>query len=88
MIKRFGGFLLGMVIMLFILGRYSDKNNPSKSLVAYITEDGILQAIIYVVLIVLASILIGVEGKSKKDYSKFFYNVLVKLFGDPKWKKL
>lgn len=85
MIKRIGEFLLGIVILFLILGRYGDKNHLMKPLVAYITGNGTLQIIIYVVLIILAFKFIG--GKSK-DYSKFFYNVLVKLFGDPKKTKL
>lgn len=81
MIKRIGEFLLGIIIVFLILGRYADGNHPGKPLVGYITGNRILEAIIFIVLIVLAFRLIG--GKSK-DYSKYFYNLLVKIFGDPK----
>ncbi|MDQ2720244.1 MAG: hypothetical protein M3Z26_10875 [Bacteroidota bacterium] len=85
MIKRIIEFLLGVVVTLFLISSYGDKYNPSKPLVAYITTNKALQISIIIVSIVLAFRLIG--GKSK-DYSKFFYNLFVKLFGDPKRKKL
>ncbi|MGN6196068.1 MAG: hypothetical protein ACTHOB_14100 [Ginsengibacter sp.] len=84
MIKPIAEFLLGVCMVLLLLGKYGDMNHPSKPLVAYITDSGVLQPIIYILLIIFAYRLIG--GKHK-DYSKFFYNLLVKLFGDPQKRK-
>lgn len=78
MIKRIAEFLLGVVMVLLLLGKYGDRTHPMKPLVAYVTGNGILQAIIYIVLILLAYRLIG--GR-RKDYSRFFYNLMVKFFG-------
>ncbi len=78
--KRVFEFLLGIVIVFLILGKYGDETHPTKPLVAYITGNAVIEISIYILLIILAFKFIG--GRSK-DYSKFFYNLLVKLFGDP-----
>ncbi|HET7114981.1 MAG TPA: hypothetical protein VFI29_00730 [Hanamia sp.] len=83
MIRRIAEILLGILIVFLILGKYGDGIHPAKSLVAYITGNAVLQISIYILLIILAFRFIG--GKSK-DYSKFFYSLLVRLFGDPKKK--
>jgi|GEM_PF-3289633 len=80
MIKRIAEILLGIVMVFLILGKYGDKIHPTKSLVAYVTGNAVLPTSIYILLIILAFRFIG--GKSK-DYSKFFYSLLVRLFGDP-----
>lgn len=83
MIKRIAEILLGIVIVFLILGKYGDGIHSPKYLVAYITGNVALQISIYILLIILAFRFIG--GKPK-DYSKFFYNLLVRLFGDPQKK--
>jgi hypothetical protein len=78
--KHFLKFFLGIILVLLILGKYGDKNHPQQPLVSYVTFNLFLEIVIYVLLVVFAYRLIG--GKHK-DYSKFFYNLLIKLFGDP-----
>lgn len=79
--KRIGKFLLGVICVLLILGSYGDGKSSPKPFLAFISDNWIIQIILFILLIVLASKLIG--GKSR-DYSKFFYKLLVKIFGDPK----
>ncbi|HXR83016.1 MAG TPA: hypothetical protein VN722_01820 [Hanamia sp.] len=82
--KRFLEFFLGIILILLILGKYGDKNHHQQPLVSYLSTNLFLEIVIYIVLIFFAFKFIG--GK-KKDYSKFFYNLLVKLFGDPEKRK-
>ena len=78
MLRRIVEFIFGVVIVVFLLASYGDRYHPVKHLIEYITSNGFLQIIIVIALIILAARLIA--GK-KKDYSPFFYNLLVKIFG-------
>jgi L-asparagine transporter-like permease len=81
MLKRISEIIIGIIMVVFLLGSYGSTNSPQKPLIAYLTDNGILQAAIVIALIFLASRLIA--GKSK-DYSKSIYSLLVSIFGDPK----
>lgn len=72
---------IGVLILFSLFARYGDGNTPPKALIWYILTPQLLQGFIWIALIILAYKL--TSGKSR-DYSKFFYNLLVKIFGDPK----
>ena len=73
--------ILGVALTIFLLGSYTDPQTPRKFFVEYLTSDRLLQFLITIGIILLASRLIA--GKPK-DYSRFFYKLLVKIWGDPK----
>lgn len=79
--KRIFEIILGVIIAISLFASYGDEHNSRKLLIGYITTNVLLQIIIAIGLIILASRLIA--GKPK-DYSKFFYNLFVKVFGLPK----
>ena len=82
--KRIFEVVLGLVITVGIFGGYSDGIHPVKHFIEYVTTDAVLQFIFTITLITLASRLIA--GKPN-DCSKFSYNMLVKLFGEPRKRK-
>ena len=82
--KRIFEIILGIGIVIVLLAGYGDGIHPVRHLIEYITSDATFQVIITITLVILASRLIA--GKSK-DYSKLFYNFLVKLFGAPRKRK-
>jgi hypothetical protein len=77
--KRSIEFITGVVIILFLLGRYNNK-----PIVAYITTNIFLEIIIIIGLLIITPRLIA--GK-RKDYSGFFYKLLIKFLGDPSAKR-
>lgn len=79
--KRILEIISGVTITIFLLGSYGDKNNTRKHFIEYLTTNGLLQIIIVLCLLMLASRLIA--GKPK-DYSKTCYKLLVRVFGLPK----
>lgn len=81
MLKRILEIFLGVMIIILLLGSYGDEHNPRKLLIGYLITNRLLQIIVTIGLVILASRLIA--GKPK-DYSRFFYNLLVELFGLPK----
>ena len=82
--KRIFEVVLGLVITVVIFWGYGDGIHPVKHFVEYVTTNVVLQVVLTIALIILASRLIA--GKPK-DYSKFFYKLLVKLFGLPHERK-
>jgi len=78
MVKRIFEFILGVIVAISLFSSYGDQHHSRKLLIGYITSNVQLQNIITIGLIILASKLIA--GKPK-DYSKFFYNLFVKIFG-------
>lgn len=81
MFKRILEIILGVMITMFLIGSYGDEHSSRKLLIGYVTKNGLLQIIIASALVMLAS---GLIAGKPKDYSKFFYNLFVKLFGLPK----
>lgn len=81
MVKRIAAIILGLAIGFSLFMSYSDETHPQKLLIWYLLTPKILQVIVWITLFFVASKL--VYG-SKKDYSKFFYNLFVKIWGDPK----
>jgi hypothetical protein len=81
MVRRVLEIILGLIIGLSLFASYSDDTHESKLLLWYILTPRVLQIIVWIALFFVASRLI--YGKPK-DYSKYFYNLFVKLFGDPK----
>jgi len=81
MLKRIVEIILGIAITICLFVRYSDDNTPDQLMIWHILSAGTLQTIAWITLFLLASRLI--YGKYK-DYSKYFYNLFVKMFGDPK----
>lgn len=81
MLKRIFEIILGIAIGISLFSNYSDENHESQLLIWYLLTPKVLKIIVWVVLFFVASSLIN--GNSK-DYSKFFYNLFDKLFGDPK----
>ena len=82
--KRILEIIAGLVIVVVLFGGYGDGIHPFRHSIEYITSNAVFQFIITIALIILASRLIA--GKTK-DHSKFFYNLLVKLFGAPQKRK-
>ena len=78
--KRIFEIILGIVLVLLVQGGYGDGVHPVKHLVDYVTSNAVLQIILTIAVLILAAKLIA--GKPK-DYSRFFYNLLVKFFGLP-----
>jgi hypothetical protein len=67
-----------MLVIILLVRNYSD-GNFTRSLVDYVMPLQPLKAILNVVVFFTAARLIG--GKTK-DYSQFFYKVMVLIFGD------
>jgi hypothetical protein len=81
MLKRILQIILGLAIGLSLFSMYSDDTHESRLVIWYLFTPKVLQIIVWIALLFLASRL--VSGNSK-DYTKFFYNLFTKLFGDPK----
>ena len=81
MLKRIIQFILGLAITFCLIASYSDDNNPGQLVIWYILSAKTLKVIVWIVLFLLAARLMF--GK-EKDYSKYFYSLFVKMFGDPK----
>lgn len=81
MLKRILEIIIGIAIAICLIASYGDENNPRQLVIWYLLSAKTLQVIIWVVLFLFASRL--VYGKYN-DYSKYFYNLFVKIFGDPK----
>jgi hypothetical protein len=80
--NRYFEILLGIIITLLLLGKYCSAAG-CRSLLSYIIPVALLRPVVFIMLVIVASRLIA--GKPK-DYSKFFYHIMVKVFGDPKKK--
>ncbi len=81
MLKKIFRIILGLALGLSLFAMYSDETHESRLVIWYLLTPKVLQIIAWVVLFFVASRFI--YGKPK-DYSTFFYNLFVKLFGDPK----
>ncbi len=81
MLKRILQITLGLAIGLSLFAMYSDETHDSRLVIWYLLTPKVLKIITWLALFFVAARLIF--GKPK-DYSNFFYNLLVKLFGDPK----
>lgn len=81
MLKRIVEIIFGIAIAVCLFSRYSDDNTRDQLVIWHILSERTLQVITWIFLFFLASRLI--YGKYK-DYSKYFYNLFVKMFGDPK----
>lgn len=68
------------VLIVLLFGTVYSDHNGQRFLIDIIMPYQPFRAILVVVLIFIAYKLID---SKPKDYSKFFYNVLVRLFGDP-----
>jgi hypothetical protein len=77
--RRILEIIVGVIIAIFLISQYSD-NGGSRYLIDYIMPYQPFKGILVFALIIISSRL--VTGKPK-DYSKRFYNLLVRLFGDP-----
>jgi hypothetical protein len=81
MLKRTLEIILGLAIGLSLFVMYSDDTHESRLVIWYLLTPKVLQVIAWIALFFVAGRL--VYGKYK-DYTKFFYNLFIKLFGDPK----
>lgn len=79
--RRIIEIVLGFIIGVSLFSFYSDDNHESKLVIWYLLTPAVLKIIVWIVLFFVASRLMF--GKYK-DYSKYFYNLFVKMFGDPK----
>jgi hypothetical protein len=81
MLKRIIEIIVGMAIALSLFASYSDDTHESRLVIWYLFTPKVLQVIVWIVLFLIASRL--VYGKYK-DYSKYFYTLFTRIFGDPK----
>jgi len=81
MLKRTLEIIAGLALAFCLIASYSDDKTPSQLMIWYILSAKTLQIITWIILFLLASRL--VYGKYK-DYSGYFYNLFVKMFGNPK----
>jgi len=81
MLKRTLEIIAGLALAFCLIASYSDDKNLSQLMIWYILSAKTLQIITWIILFLLASRL--VYGKYK-DYSGYFYNLFVKMFGNPK----
>ena len=77
--RRILEFMVGLLIVLFLLGRYS-HGGVSRPLVDFVMPYPPFKGFIIIALTLINFRLIG--GKSK-DYSGFFFNLPAGLFGKP-----
>ena len=84
MLKRIVEIIFGIAIAICLIASYSDDKNPQQLIIWYVLSAKTLRVIVWIMLFLLASRL--VYGKYK-DYSGYFYNLFVKMFGDPKKKR-
>jgi menaquinone-dependent protoporphyrinogen IX oxidase len=84
MIKRIFEITLGVIIAFTLFANYSDETHKEQLVIWYVLTPKVLKVVAWILLFLLAGRLIF--GKYK-DYSKYFYNLLIKLYGDPKNKK-
>ena len=80
-IKRTVQIVLGVTIAFSLFASYSDKVHESQLLIWYIFTPQILRIIAWLFLFFIAGRLLF--GKFK-DTSKYFYQLIVDIFGDPK----
>jgi len=80
MLKRIIEIILGLLIGFSLFISYSNVTHESRLAIWYLLTPKVLQIMAWVGLFLLAARLI--YGRPK-DYSKFFYNILSKFFGDP-----
>ena len=83
MLKRSIEIFLGVALAICLFVGFGSEGNSREVLIWKILSPQTLQIIVWIALFLLASRLIF--GKYK-DQSKYFYNLFVKLFGDPKKK--
>jgi hypothetical protein len=81
MFRRIIQIVLGLIIGLSLFASYSDKTHETRLVIWYLFTPKVLQIITWVALFYLSGRLI--YGKPK-DYSKFFYNLFIKVFGNPR----
>lgn len=82
MIKRVAAIVSGILIMISLFASYSDEQHqPGQLLIWYIFTPKMLKIVVWIILFFLAARLIW--GKPK-DYSKYFYALFVKWWGNPK----
>lgn len=81
MLKRILEVIAGIALVICLIVNTGDDSRSSQLLIWQIVSVKMLQGIVWVALFLLASRL--VFGKYK-DYSGYFYNLFVKMFGDPK----
>jgi len=81
MLKRILEIIAGLALAFCLIASYGDGENPRQLMIWYILPARTLQIFIWIVLFLVASRL--VYGKYK-DYSGYFYDLFVKMFGDPK----
>ena len=81
MARRIIEVILGAIIAFSLIASYSDETRQSQLLIWHVLTPAVLKIIVWLLLFFIASRLMF--GKYK-DYSKYFYNLLVKTFGDPK----
>ncbi|MGG9961235.1 hypothetical protein [Ferruginibacter sp. SUN106] len=84
MLKRIIEIIAGIALAICLIASYSSSTEPGRLLIWYIIPPRFLQIIVWIALFLLASRLVW--GKPK-DQSKYFYDLFVKLFGDPKKRK-
>lgn len=80
-IKRVLQIAFGAAIAFCLLASYSDKTDQSQLLIWYVLTPKILKVIAWLFLFFIAGRLLF--GKFK-DTSKYFYQLMVDIFGDPK----
>ena len=80
-IKRVLQIVIGAAITFCLLASYSDKTHQSQLLIWYVITPKILKVIAWLLLFFIAGRLLF--GKFK-DTSKYFYQLMVDIFGDPK----
>jgi hypothetical protein len=80
-IKRVLQIVFGAAIAFCLLASYSDKTHQSQLLIWYVLTPEILKVIAWLFLFFIAGRLIF--GKFK-DTSKYFYQLMIDIFGDAK----
>lgn len=85
MLKRVAEIIAGLALAFSLFAFYTDDANPGKMVIWYVLTPKVLQVLAWIVLFFVASRLIY---GPYKDYSKYFYTLFTKLFGDPKKSRL
>jgi hypothetical protein len=81
MTRRIIEIILGAIIAIALIVSYADRSHPSQLLIWYVLTPKVLKTLAWLLLFFVAGRLIF---GPYKDYSKYFYNLWVKIFGDPK----
>ena len=82
-LPRIVEFILGVILAAILVARYQDAPGNARYLLEYLIPRKPLFLLATIFLFLLAARLIAAKPK---DYSNFFFQLMVKIFGNPKKK--